>query len=256
MNFEGNKKEGGYNYNNVFERNLAKLYIDHLLKLDSSRKKEGFIVLPKESFTLKDGSTIDVSPLFWRSIAEPTEKEKIKIVLLALDKDKKIQGYRTLVGSFIDEKLIFSGNIMVNKEGNGLASTLDELNNLNLQKIANRYNLEIIWEVSNQGLEMIKDLEASLQQNPRDQFDNEMYQKKVSEQSAWKKIYGEGGKLGFLPSGKNGGLDLYRKTFSPEKNQQGTSNIQILDPIFLNNEVKTKEEDRKFIDEIKESIEF
>jgi hypothetical protein len=241
MEFKEPKPNTNLGVNERFPTSLYSLDSQYLRKAI----KETSRILPKEVVILKDSTSVEISPVIWRSIAGPESshkgKNEINIILIASQQNKKIEGFRTLSGIFdkSQKNLEVSGRIAVHQTGNGLGAAIDQITVKNLQSIANRYNIKITWTVQNQNLVRTQELEEQI--NGPDEREDLIpeYEQNLKEQAAWQKIYGEGGKMGFIFEGKHHadimhdkeGIEVYKKVFLPEQGTD-TSSLLILDPIF------------------------
>jgi hypothetical protein len=93
-----------------------------------------------------------------------------------------------------------SSIIRVVKKGEGYASPIEEAFQRQLQAFADKVGKPIVWEISNDNLDKLKDYQSGTD------VDEDVLQKMEQEQERWQTLYGKGGKLG---------IEKGKKTFTP-----------------------------------------
>ena len=128
-------------------------------------------------------------------------------------------GFRDLEGIYDPETktLGIGGYIDVKKTGVGLGKAIDTTTIKNLQSVSDAYGIKIRWNVLNNNLMKLQNLEKDLNDDPLNKkIIAELLQKKA-EQAAWEKLYGLGGYFEFEEaySDEASGYKEYRKFLTP-----------------------------------------
>jgi hypothetical protein len=126
-----------------------------------------------------------------------------RLYLVAKDAANHIVGTRftsLFISKLFPGQIRASSIIRVVKKGEGYASPIEEAFQRQLQAFADKVGKPIVWEISNDNLDKLKDYQSGTD------VDEDVLQKMEQEQERWQTLYGKGGKLG---------IEKGKKTFTP-----------------------------------------
>lgn len=123
-----------------------------------------------------------------------------RLYLIAKDSSDHVVGTRVTTLFQLGNKIEARSIIKVINKGGGYATPVDEAFQQQLQDIANRHQMPVVWCVTNQNLERLEEYRAGQSIN------KQVLRNMEQEQERWQALYGDGGKFGIVKG---------KKTFVP-----------------------------------------
>ncbi|PJE77146.1 hypothetical protein COV05_00860 [Candidatus Uhrbacteria bacterium CG10_big_fil_rev_8_21_14_0_10_48_16] len=127
-----------------------------------------------------------------------------RLYLIAKDSSDHVVGIRTTSLFHLQNKIDARSIIKVIHKGGGYATPIDEAFQQQLQDIANRHQMPVVWYVTNQNLERLEEYRTERSVN------KQILRNMEQEQERWQALYGDGGKFGIVKG---------KKTFTPTTKQ-------------------------------------
>lgn len=203
--------EGIHQNTKMLEMSLVESLGDSIADIEAIdwNDEDSFSFGPVYHIKTSSGLALSVHPI---TVVDKSDKDVKSCYLLACSEQGVFVGQRVAAIERMPKNFYVNGSIGVVRRGEGVSTAIDMVFLDFLSKIATEGRAPVIWNIQNANMSALRKMEEDFSKNPTPELQVRI-NKKRKEQSRWRAVYGEGGRLNTTRALPGGDVYFEKKIF-------------------------------------------